>query len=283
MNRNPETPFTDKLLKDLGIKKSNKKPSAVSLNEFASEYPEEFILKTGITTAIPPSNIHRMQKKNSLWVGDLYSANLVFDALIAAKIILNQTERVLDLGCSSGSLIRVLRAKKDWKLFGCDPIKSSIEWASLNIPNIEFRTINVDPPLPYADESFSGITAISIWSHHSPDAAYNWLLETYRILENQGWIVLTFCGPSHISWLEKRGSRNASKISEIRKSINSEETFFEEINYKGEDSETGSNWGHSIYNDSFFQNMAKKAGFDCVLSWPGRNQGNQDVIVLRKK
>ncbi len=62
--------------------------------------------------------------------GGLYEADMVFNAVRAAGADLAQAGEVLDFGCSSGRVLRVLAAAFPtvrWR--GCDPNERAIEWA----------------------------------------------------------------------------------------------------------------------------------------------------------
>ncbi|UOD51424.1 class I SAM-dependent methyltransferase [Orrella daihaiensis] len=272
------TPVTDKLLSQLKILDFRNRPSGQLVKEWASANPIEFERRTKITTKVPPDNIHRMQRADPLWVGDFYSANLVIDCLTVSKIDL-QSETLLDIGCSSGSLLRVLRTYDDSHLFGCDVIKSAIDWAEANIPNVTFNLSSTSPPLPYPDHFFSGVTAISIWSHHSPSVATDWFIEVNRILRPKGWFLFTFCGNSHCDWLEKNKRRKLEVINRIRTTLCKEGWWFLPINYAAEDSNTTDNWGHTVYADGAIEVMLEKANFKILKLFRARNQGNQDVVV----
>jgi SAM-dependent methyltransferase len=58
----------------------------------------------------------------------------------------------------------------------------------------------VDPPLPFEDNSFDLIWAISVWTHLT-DNALPWLAEMHRILRPGGIFIPTYMGESHSEYL----------------------------------------------------------------------------------
>lgn len=256
-----------------------------SLNEkikmIANQFPKEFTSLTGIETKVPPENIHRMQRYDKLWIGDLYTANLVINCLASAGTDISDA-RLLDLGCSSGSLTRVLAALPMFEsIFGCDPIDSAIDWASQYLPGSYHRMSN-KPPLVFVPEFFDFVTAISVFSHHSPSATQLWLAEVSRVLKPNGFFLLTYCSEVHLQWSRKGNKRTDIIHDEIEYCIESCGNYFKAINYAAEENPTDDTWGHSVWASMEFKKECSKY-FEIVGEYKGANQGNQDVLILRKK
>lgn len=250
------------------------------LKRIAFAFPEEFTSLTRIPTLVPPHNIHRMQRADDLWFGDLYSANLVIRSLFSSGVSLKDA-RILDFGCSSGSLCRVLVSHPGCRsIYGCDPIKSAIEWASIHLPGRYVSMSNM-PPLPFGDQYFDLITAVSIWSHYRPDAGEVWLEEMVRVLKPNGVIFLTYCSEHHLEWSKKTKRRSDIVHTEIEMTIKRSGNYFRAINYDAEDNLTDDRWGHSVWSSNDFKKMCKKY-FSIIGEFRGANQGNQDVLILKK-
>lgn len=236
----------------------------------------------GLSGIKPPDSIHRMQKTDPHWIGDLFSANMVVHSLNDCNLD-QDNQAVLDLGCSSGSLVRVLAAyNTSWSLHGCDPIDSAIDWASENISTCDFRKMSNNPPLPYNDELFDGVCAISVWSHHRKDAAQNWIDETARILKTGGWFALSFSTLHHLRWRAKNDRISEEQADQMLNNFANTGNHFVPINYNGEDNLTDSNWGQSAYSREMFFSMFVNS-FDVMGYYPGLNQGNQDFAVFQKR
>ena len=244
--------------------------------------PEETFKLSKLITTQPPENIHRMQKSDPYWTGDFFSSNMIVHAMNHCNLNKNDLS-ILDLGSSSGSMVRVLAAyNHSWKMFGCDPIKSAIDWAKEHVTTGTFEEMENDPPLPFSDSSMDGVTAISVWSHHRPDAAQVWIDEVARILKPGGFFAVTFSTLHHVRWLAKNNRFPPEQIEKMLRAFAERGNFFVPINYAGEDNETDDNWGQSSYSrERFFSMFHEK--FDIAGYFPGLNQGNQDLAVCVKR
>ena len=130
------------------------------------------IEKSGLVPAQPPDEIHAMSRGALASGGSAGYADLVVSGLAGAGKRLEPGERVLDFGCSSGRVVRVLAAAfPDVRWHACDPNEAAVAWAQANLPGIEFAVSAQEPPLPYADRVFlgrvrglrSGPTSTSRW------------------------------------------------------------------------------------------------------------------------
>lgn len=245
-------------------------------------FPDEVYERTRLPVVRPPDDIHRMQRSNAYWVGDFFSANMIVQCLQECGLDQNDLS-VLDIGCSSGSLLRVLGAyNHSWRLYGCDPVRSSITWAKENLSTAQYRYMENKPPLEFDDAVFDGVTAISVWSHHRPDAAKIWADEVARILKPGGFFAVTFSSMHHIRWRARQEKASYQALRQMLRSIGETGNFFVPFNYAAEDNETDTDWGQSIYSRENFFNIFfddfKLAGF-----FPGANQGNQDLAIFTKR
>ena len=109
-------------------------------------------------------------------------------ALALAASIVHQPERVLDVGCGTGRLLR--RAYRYWpeaQLIGVDPAQGMIEKAKLLTPNATFFTAMAES-LPLKDNSVD--LAISTTSfHHWQDQAAG-IREIARVIRPGGYFML---------------------------------------------------------------------------------------------
>jgi SAM-dependent methyltransferase len=103
--------------------------------------------------------------------------------------------RILDFGCGSGRVLRHFAPEAEsGEAWGCDIDAASIEWATANLtPPLRFVGCDEVPPLPFADEYFDLIYAISVFTHLT-DSWSAWLLELRRILRPGGMLVVSFLG-----------------------------------------------------------------------------------------
>jgi ubiquinone/menaquinone biosynthesis C-methylase UbiE len=95
--------------------------------------------------------------------------------------------RVLDLGCASGRMIRWLNDfAEQCKIWGVDISAEHIIWCQQRLsPPFNFATITTAPHLPFEDRYFDLIFAGSVFTHIA-DLADAWLLELKRIVKPGG-------------------------------------------------------------------------------------------------
>jgi len=72
--------------------------------------------------------------------------------------------RFLDIGCAFGLLLKEVSPFFS-ELYGCDISKFAIKEAKQKIPNANFKLVNLEKSLPYADESFDCITVLDVLEH----------------------------------------------------------------------------------------------------------------------
>ena len=236
---------------------------------------------TGLSAAVPPDHIHRMEKKDPLWCGSFYQANMVLDALGRAGLRLEEDGTYLDFGCSSGSMVRVLNSlQPDASWHGCDPVQSSIDWATENLSDIDFFCNPQEPPMPCAAEVFDGVMAISIWSHFSERAALAWFNEMNRIIKSGGWLFFTSHGITTFRWQCEMKRRKPEGIwSTYRDFAAHNFAFHPIVETMGIDL---SDWGNAYFNAQWVATNLDQ-DWKTISFLPGRNQRNQDAWLLRRR
>jgi len=103
---------------------------------------------------------------------------------------------ILDWGCGPGRVIRHMRttAGNDHHFFGCDYNPAYINWCAAHIPGVSFRKNELDPPLPYGDQSMNLIYGLSIFTHLSAAKHSEWIAELLRVLQPGGILFITTHG-----------------------------------------------------------------------------------------
>jgi len=239
--------------------------------------------KTGLTAAQPPEEIHAMARGPLAAAGGLYEADMVADALAHAGIAMADVACGLDFGCSSGRVLRVLRAAypgASWR--GCDPNAPAIEWAREHLAGVEFFVSGNAPPLALEDGTLDVVCAISIWSHFEPALGLRWFDEMHRVLRPGGHLVCTTHGLSTIAHDATRELRPPAQLLDIARSVYRRNQWYgAEFGEEGDWGVVNPDWGTAFLSPEWM--LAQLCPRWRVLEFEaGRNHGNQDVYVLER-
>ena len=110
---------------------------------------------------------------------------------------LGRVSTVLEFGCGSARLLRLLRCLADVQLIGTDINPLCIDWCRENIPDATFHINGQQPPLEFlADGSVDLVLAQSVFTHISLELQSDWLREIRRILAPGGLFICTVAGSS---------------------------------------------------------------------------------------
>jgi SAM-dependent methyltransferase len=151
--------------------------------------------KTGLSDAAPPADVTSLARGSMAAGGSFGYADIVADSFREAGAPLSAGQRVLDFGCSSGRVTRVLAAvHPDVEWHACDVDRAAVEWAAEAFPELHFFTSDHHPPLPFPDAHLDAVFAISIWTHFSEAAALGWFGEMHRIVRPGGHLLITTIG-----------------------------------------------------------------------------------------
>jgi SAM-dependent methyltransferase len=230
----------------------------------------------------PPEHVHAMARGPLAAGGSTYSADLVVAALRSAGRQINGL-RVLDFGCSSGRVVRVLSAAfPDVEWHGWDPNPAAVAWAQAHLPSIAFRSSADEPPLPYADATFDFVYAISVWSHFDEDAALRWLAEMRRVVRPGGHLLITAHGLTALSYFVEHGVLDEYDARMFREKLADRgfafhATFATDADWGIQSTE----WGDAYLTPEWLLTHACPA-WHIVEYGAGRDQGNQDVYVMKR-
>jgi SAM-dependent methyltransferase len=103
-------------------------------------------------------------------------------------------EAVLDFGCGCGRVVRWWRDVSTASINGCDFDPELVAWCDANLPFASFRLNQLEPPLPYEDQSFDLLYSISVFTHLPIALQRDWSQEIRRVLKPGGLALVTLAG-----------------------------------------------------------------------------------------
>ena len=97
-------------------------------------------------------------------------------------------KKILDVGCGTGRLVSFLNSR-GFKTYGCDAQKEALTLAR-KINQKKLITLTKATNLPYKNNSFDLVTAISVIEHLTKNEAGKFIAEARRVLKTNGFIFL---------------------------------------------------------------------------------------------
>jgi len=244
---------------------------------------EHVIESTGLVKAEPPEDVHTMTRGALAAAGGLYEGDVIVDALASVGVDLLNVGDALDFGCSSGRVLRALRAGyPDTRWHGCDPNGPAIAWARENLPGVDFFLNGDAPPLPLADSSLDLVYAISIWSHFAPELGLRWFEEMHRVIRPGGHLLCTTHGLTSVAHYVLGCMRSREQSREIADELYRQGWWYAaEFGEEGDWGVVNPDWGTAFLSPEWM--LTQLCPRWRVLEFaPGRNQDNQDVYVLQR-
>jgi SAM-dependent methyltransferase len=101
-------------------------------------------------------------------------------------------EQALDLGCGTGEFTAAL-AEAGAQAVGADVAEAALARARARHPQLDFRLVPIDGPLPFEVGAFDLVWASEVIEHVADTA--RWLSEVRRVLAPRGRLLITT--PSH--------------------------------------------------------------------------------------
>lgn len=120
-----------------------------------------------------------------------HCAQLIVHALVQSGADINDFNAILDFGCGCGRTIRHFHHLYSGTLHGTDYNPKLVRWCRRNLPFADFGMNHLDPPLPYEQEQFDLIYALSVFTHLPEPLQISWIQELSRILKPQGFLALS--------------------------------------------------------------------------------------------
>jgi SAM-dependent methyltransferase len=124
--------------------------------------------------------------------GGRRAADAIRGALAGQGADLAGFNRVLDLGCGCGRVLRQWSALTNVELHGVDTQEILVSEARRTVPRAQVAVNDLEPPLPYPDATFDLVYCLSVFTHLDEPVSLRWRDEIRRILKPGGyWIVTT--------------------------------------------------------------------------------------------
>jgi SAM-dependent methyltransferase len=127
------------------------------------------------------------------------SAEILRAALERAGRPLDRMERVLDMGCGCGRVLRQWREERGVDFYGTDYNPVGVQWVRENLTYVQADTNELAPPLRYPDNFFDAVYAISVFTHLPEELQRPWMEELSRVLKPGGILLATLLGEGFLS------------------------------------------------------------------------------------
>ena len=237
----------------------------------------------------PPKGVQWLRFQTGAFF-DIITSDIISGTLKEFGISLVDNGVYMDFGCSSGRTIRTLwAAYPEAKWIGVDPVKTSIDWARENFPDITFILNDNWPPIETIDDSsINGVCAQSVWSHFSREAAIKWLDEMHRILKVGGFILLTTNGYTEIARqlrLKNPNNRIYVPTDVLERAINGMKNdgfYFEPNLISGSVIKDQTHWSHAFIAKSWFEKLCQEGKWTLRGYRYGRWGHKSDIYILTK-
>jgi SAM-dependent methyltransferase len=139
----------------------------------------------GSPFAVPPRELwaHYCTSAESFLASGREDCEMMSSLLARSGAPIEHAERILELGCAGGRMLRWLtHLAPQTQLWGLDIWSSAILWCQEHLsPPCYFATNTTVPHLPFEDRSFDLVYCGSVFTHLD-DLAETWFLELHRIL-----------------------------------------------------------------------------------------------------
>jgi SAM-dependent methyltransferase len=207
---------------------------------------------------------------------------------------LKSNHTFLDIGSGIGRIALGLKHYLKGEYHGFEAIKTGVDWCQKNIsskyPNFNFKWVPLHNDLynsggidaskyefEYDVNTFDFIVSISVFTHMIDTELENYLIQSNRVLKNEGVMIATF-------FITDNGLNGANE--HLSKNFNFR---FEYDNYFLMDKNVKS--ANVCYKKDYLISIINNSGFDIIGAtkgyWSGspkiRYLGFQDILVLKKK
>lgn len=192
-----------------------------------------------------------------------------------------QFENILDFGCGVGRYLMAFEPEllPNQKLFGCDVFPECATWCQENIKFATVKHNNIQPPLPFENNQFDLVNAVSVFTHLRLDLQHLWAWDIYRVLRPGGILFMTLHGPQFfpiIYNIFRSGTAHQAEMYSI-----GEEGLFLYLDHEGETDGQGQHTIAAVHTPACYQEIFSM--FQHIQRFPQSNLANgQDLYILQK-
>lgn len=126
-------------------------------------------------------------------------AEIVRTLLQQAGTSVAQLGALLDWGCGCGRVLRNWVALNGTRVAGCDINPKMVDWCARNLAFADVAANELEPPLPYPDESFDLVYAFSVMTHLDERLQHEWMREIARVLRPGALFLFSTMGEHYLS------------------------------------------------------------------------------------
>ena len=198
-----------------------------------------------------------------------------------ADLKFEQFENILDFGCGVGRYLMAFESEilPNQKLFGCDVFAECAKWCQENIKFATVKHNNIQPPLPFENNKFDLVNAVSVFTHLRLDLQHFWAWDIYRVLRPGGILFMTLHGPQFfpiIYDIFRNGTAHKADMYSI-----GEEGLFLYLDHQGEADSQGQHTIAAVHTSAAYQEIFSM--FKHIKRFPQSTMANgQDLYILQK-
>lgn len=126
-----------------------------------------------------------------------------------------EKKSILDWGCGPARVVRHLPdLLPDSNIYASDYNEEIVAWCQKNIEDVHFSKNELYPPLPFDENSFDAVYALSVFTHLSAQNHFEWMTELHRIIKSGGIFLFTTQGNAFLNKLtaEEKGQFSKEQL-----------------------------------------------------------------------
>ncbi|MDY7003572.1 MAG: class I SAM-dependent methyltransferase, partial [Cyanobacteriota bacterium] len=279
---------TQKYQWSCSINSEHLSPDDVILVKIINNFHLERVVNISLVNSIvllPPNHLLLRISGNSSVKAFLSSFDdlkyTVKNYLQKAGFDFHQFENILDFGCGVGRYLMAFQPEllPNQKLFGCDVFPECAEWCEENIKFATVKHNNIQPPLPFENNQFDLVNAVSVFTHLRLDLQHLWAWDIYRVLRPGGILFMTLHGPQFfpiVYDIFRTGNTHQAEMYSI-----GEEGLFLYLDHQGETDGQGQHTVAALHTPAAYQEIFSM--FKHIKRFPQSSMANgQDLYILQK-